>query len=113
MDCLFCKIVADEIPATVVYQDDRVVAFRDIQPQAPTHILIVPRAHVEAVANLTESDAALAGHLLLVAGALARAEGVADSGFRIVSNSGREGGQSVFHLHVHLLGGRQLAGEMG
>ncbi len=113
MGCLFCKIVAGDIPATLVHEDDRVVAFRDVQPQAPTHVLIVPRRHVASVAELTAADADLAGHLLLVAGHIARSEGVAASGFRLVSNSGRESGQSVFHLHVHLLGGRKLSGQLG
>ncbi len=113
MDCLFCKIVAGEIPSTRVYEDDRAVAFRDIQPQAPTHVLVVPRRHIASVAELTDADAELAGHLLVVAAEVARADGRAESGFRIVSNSGREGGQSVAHLHVHVLGGRQLSGQMG
>lgn len=113
MDCLFCKIVAGDIPATFVHQDDTVVAFRDLHPQAPTHVLIVPRQHLVSVAEMTGAEANLAGHLLMVAGHIARAEGVAESGFRVVSNSGREGGQSVFHLHVHLLGGRKLSGQMG
>lgn len=113
MDCLFCKIVAGEIPATFVHQDDEVVAFRDIQPQAPTHILIVPRRHIESVAELAAEDAALGGHLLLAAGQIARSAGVAESGYRLVTNSGAEGGQSVLHLHLHLLGGRQLSGQMG
>ena len=113
MNCLFCRIVAGEIPATFVYQDDLMVAFRDIEPQAPTHVLIVPRQHIVSVAEMTEADAALGAHLLLVAGQIAQAEGVAESGFRVVSNSGREGGQSVFHLHLHVLGGRKLSGQMG
>lgn len=105
---LFEKICDKEIPATIVYEDDRCVAFRDISPQAPVHILIVPRQPIPRVALATAEDEALLGHLLLTAGHLARSEGVAASGFRVVVNNGPHGGEAVPHLHVHLLAGRQL-----
>ena len=106
-DCLFCKIVADEIPAEIVHVTERTVAFRDIHPQAPTHVLVVPRKPIPRVAAATADDQATLGHLLLVAGQLSRRLGLAN-GFRIVINNGPDGGESVPHLHVHLLGGRAL-----
>lgn len=105
-DCLFCKIAARAIPSEVVHEDDLVVAFRDIAPRAPTHILLVPRRHIASAADLTEADAPLLGRLFGVAADLARTAGIADGGYRLVSNVGRWGGQSVDHLHVHLMGGR-------
>ena len=105
---LFEKICEKQIPATVVYEDERCVAFRDISPQAPLHILIVPRRPIPRLALATADDASLLGHLLLTAANLARSEGVAESGFRLVINNGPHGGEAVPHLHVHLLAGRQL-----
>ncbi|MFI5227336.1 MAG: histidine triad nucleotide-binding protein [Candidatus Limnocylindrales bacterium] len=105
-DCLFCGIVAERIPSTQVHADDLVIAFRDIAPRAPTHILIVPRRHIGSAADLTEVDGPLLGRLFAVAAAIARDEGIADGGYRLVSNVGRWGGQTVDHLHVHLMGGR-------
>lgn len=105
-DCLFCRIVAGEIPATIVHDDDLVIAIRDIAPRAPTHILLMPRAHIASALDLTEADATLLGRLFTVAADVARAEGIADAGYRLVSNVGRWGGQSVDHLHLHLMGGR-------
>jgi len=105
-DCLFCKIVAGDIPADVVLDRGGVVAFRDINPQAPTHILIVPREHIPSLNQAT--DAALVGRLSLVAAELAKQEGIADSGYRTVVNTNREAGQTVFHIHLHLLGGRSM-----
>jgi len=105
---LFEKICDKEIPATVVYEDDRCVAFRDIAPKAPVHILIVPRKPIPRLGLATAADADLLGHLLIVAGQVARDEGVADAGFRVVINHGTHGGEAVPHLHVHLLAGRQL-----
>jgi len=105
---LFEKICDKEIPATVVYEDDRCVAFRDISPQAPLHLLVVPRKPIPRLALATADDAALLGHLLLTAANLARSEGVAETGFRVVLNNGPHGGEAVPHLHVHLLAGRQL-----
>lgn len=108
MDCIFCAIVEGSIPGDMVYEDDEVVAFKDINPKAPVHVLIVPRRHVRSVNELTEDDAGLVGHICLVARRLAEELGVAESGYRIVSNNGPDGGQEVDHLHVHLLGGRQM-----
>ena len=107
-DCIFCKIVAGEIPATKVYEDGRAVAFRDINPQAPTHALVIPRAHVASLNEAEESDEATLGHLLRVAARVARDEGHADEGYRTVINTGPRSGQTVFHIHVHVLGGRDL-----
>jgi histidine triad (HIT) family protein len=105
---LFEKICDKEIPATIVFEDDRCVAFRDISPQAPLHILIIPRKAIPRVGLAADEDEALLGHLLLTAAKVAIAEGVADSGYRLVINNGSDGGEAVPHLHVHLLGGRQL-----
>ena len=107
-DCLFCKIVAGTIPATKLHEDELVVAFRDIAPRAPTHILIVPRDHIASAADLTDADGPMLGRLFATAADLARREGIADAGYRLVSNVGRWGGQTVDHLHVHLLGGRSF-----
>ena len=111
-DCLFCRIAAGEIPATKVHEDDLVFAIRDINPQAPTHVLVMPLAHVVSAADLTEADAPLLGRLFSVAAGLARSEGL-DGGWRLVSNVGPDGGQSVAHLHVHLLGGRPMTWPPG
>jgi histidine triad (HIT) family protein len=107
-DCLFCKIAAGDIPAKLVHQDDEVVAFRDINPQAPAHILIIPRKHIETTNDIGEADAALVGRLMLVAKKLAADEGIAQSGWRAVLNCNRDAGQDVFHIHLHLLGGRKM-----
>jgi histidine triad (HIT) family protein len=105
-DCLFCRIAAGTIPSDIVHQDDLIVAFRDIAPRAPTHILLIPRRHIPSAAELTEADGPLLGRLFGVAADLARSAGIADGGYRLVSNVGRWGGQTVDHLHVHLMGGR-------
>ncbi len=105
-DCLFCHIVAGEIPSTRVHEDDLVIAIRDIAPRAPTHILLLPRRHIASALDLTDADAPLVGRLFAAAADIARSEGIADAGYRLVSNVGRWGGQSVDHLHVHLMGGR-------
>ncbi len=112
-DCIFCKIANGQIPVPLVYQDERVAAFRDINPQAPTHILLVPRAHVTGVPALTDADGPLLAALLTTAAALARQEGIAESGYRLVINAGPDAGQTVDHLHVHLLGGRALGWPPG
>ena len=112
-DCIFCKIVAGEIPAGKVYEDERAVAFRDINPQAPTHALVIPREHIASLKDADESHEALLGHLLLVAARVAREAGHAESGFRTVINNGAGAGQSVFHVHVHVLGGRALTWPPG
>ena len=109
--CLFCKIVRRDIPADVVLENDHVVAFRDIDPKAPTHILIVPREHLTSLEDA--SSATMLGELMLAAKSIARTEGIAVSGYRVVVNTGADGGQSVFHLHVHLLGGRSMAWPPG
>jgi len=111
-DCIFCKIIAGEIPSTKVYEDDAVTAFRDINPVAPTHILIIPNKHIPAVNDLTPEDEATVGQLFTIAKQIAVAEGVAESGYRLTINNGPDGGQVVFHLHLHLLGGRKLR-QMG
>lgn len=108
MTTLFSKIIAGEIPADIVYQDELVTAFRDIQPQAPTHILIVPNKEIPTVNDLTAVDEQIAGRLLLVAQKLAAQEGIAEGGYRLMINCNAHGGQEVFHLHLHLLGGRPL-----
>ena len=113
MPTLFEKIISREIPADIVYEDEWCVAFRDINPQAPVHILVIPRDHIRSVAHAQESDRDLLGHLLLVAGEVARQEGLASSGYRLVTNIGRDGQQSVEHLHIHILGGRQLTWPPG
>jgi len=105
MDCLFCKIVAGTIPTKLVYQDDKCIALSDINPQAPTHFLVVPREHVASLAHSGSDHAGLLGHLLVAAADIARAKGLAN-GYRVVINTGPDGGQTVDHLHVHVLGGR-------
>ncbi len=112
-DCLFCTIAAGGIPADVVHSDDEVLAFRDVSPQAPVHVLVIPRAHHATASDLATADPALAGRLLAVAGEIAAREGVDDSGYRIVTNTGDSAGQSVHHVHFHLLGGRALTWPPG
>ena len=111
-DCLFCRIVAGEIPSTRLHEDDLVIAIRDISPQAPTHVLVLPTAHVASAADLTDDDGPLLGRLFAVAAELARREGL-DGGWRLVSNVGADAGQTVDHLHVHLLGGRPMTWPPG
>ena len=112
-DCLFCKITAGMIPCTEVFSDENFLAFRDIDPQAPTHILVIPRRHVGGLAELKETEATLADGLLTTAVQVAAAEGLNDKGYRFVINQGQEGGQTVGHLHLHILGGRPLAWPPG
>lgn len=107
-DCLFCKIAAGELPAEIVYEDDAAVAFRDINPIAPLHLLVIPRKHIPSLLDLDEADKPLIGYITGVANRLAREHGVADSGFRLIMNCGNEAGQTVPHIHMHLLGGRRL-----
>jgi histidine triad (HIT) family protein len=109
---IFAKIIDREIPATIVYEDDRSLAFRDINPGAPTHILVIPKKPIDMIQNLEEEDEALVGHLVFVASKIAKDEGLAD-GYRLVFNNGVGAGQSVFHIHLHLLGGRQLSWPPG
>ena len=108
MDCLFCQIIKGEIPADIVHQDERCLAFRDINPQAPVHVLIIPREHLESLDDASQKEEALIGHLLRVAARVANEQGLSESGYRTVINTGAGAGQSVFHLHVHVLGGRSL-----
>lgn len=107
-DCLFCKIVAKEVPSEIVYEDDKVLAFKDINPVAPVHILLIPKKHISDMTAVEQEDAEILGHLLLVAKKIAQEQGIADSGFRLVNNCKDDGGQVIYHLHFHLLGGRQL-----
>ncbi len=107
-DCLFCRIISGEVPGDFVHQDDRAVVIRDLNPQAPTHLLVIPRDHLESLDDASQKDEALLGHLLRVAARVANAAGLAEGGYRTVINTGAGAGQSVFHLHVHVLGGRPL-----
>ncbi|HEY8168715.1 MAG TPA: histidine triad nucleotide-binding protein [Candidatus Limnocylindrales bacterium] len=111
--CLFCRIVAGDLPSTRIHDDDLVIAFHDIAPRAPTHVLIVPRRHIASALELTEADGPMLGRTFAVAAALARQAGVAERGYRLVSNVGEWGGQSVDHLHWHLMGGRSMAWPPG
>jgi histidine triad (HIT) family protein len=106
--CIFCKIASGEIPATVVHQDEHVVAFRDLNPQAPTHVLVIPRRHVATLNDLTDADGELLGRMYLAAKRVAAMDGVAEAGYRTVVNCNAAAGQSVFHIHLHLLGGRPM-----
>ena len=112
-NCLFCKIAAREIPAEILRESDRVVAFRDIDPKAPTHILLIPKDHIESLAEIGDEHGPLLADIVEAASHLARTEGVAESGWRLVSNVGPDAGQAVFHLHFHLLGGRQMGWPPG
>ncbi len=107
-DCLFCKIIDGQINADIVYEDERAVAFRDINPQAPTHVLVIPRSHIATINDLEESDEADLGHLFVVAKKVAEQEGLAERGYRTVINCNADAGQSVFHIHAHLLGGKPM-----
>ena len=112
MDCVFCKIVAGELPSDTLYQDDEVMAFQDINPLAPTHVLIIPKRHIVSLAEMAEDDTSLIGQMARVANQLARQEGIAENGYRLTVSSGEDGGQVVPHLHMHLLGGRRLSDRL-
>ena len=112
-DCLFCKILKGDIPADIVYESDSAIAFRDVNPQAPTHVLIIPRKHVATINDLNEEDQEIVGSLYLAAKDIARAEGLSDEGYRAVMNCNEGAGQSVFHIHLHVLGGRALSWPPG
>ena len=112
-DCLFCKIIAREIPASIVYEDDRVIAFNDINPQGPTHVLVVPKRHIATLNDLSPEDDALVGEVVRRAAAIANERGIWAGGFRTVFNTNRDAGQTVFHIHLHLIGGRSLAWPPG
>jgi histidine triad (HIT) family protein len=111
-DCLFCKIARKEVPSAIVYEDDTVLAFKDIFPQAPVHLLIIPKAHCEGLADMTPETTAASARILQVASKLAADQGVHASGWRLLSNCGADAGQTVFHLHFHLLGGKPLGGKL-
>lgn len=113
MECIFCKIARGEIPTEKVYEDDMVFAFKDINPAAPVHILIIPKSHVASVMDLRNDNSEVVGHIFMVAQRLAREFNLDEKGFRIVNNCGQDGGQTVFHLHFHLLGGRPMAWPPG
>ncbi len=113
MDCVFCKIVAGEMPADILYQDEEVIAFRDTNPVAPTHLLIIPKKHIPSLTHLPEAGSSLVGDMVSAANQLAKTEGISESGYRLVINCGEQGGQLVPHLHMHLLGGRQLSAALG
>ncbi len=108
MDCLFCKIIEKKIPAKIVYEDERVLAFEDIGPQAPVHILVIPKKHIATSLDIEEADNELIGYMYQTANKLAKENGIADSGFRLVMNCHADAGQTVFHIHLHMLGGRPM-----
>ncbi len=112
MDCIFCQIAAGQIPAEILYQDEEIIAFPDKFPQAPVHVLIIPRKHIASLAELSEAETLLIGRMAHVANQVARKKVIFERGYRLVINSGREGGQLVQHLHMHLLGGKQLPGKL-
>lgn len=111
--CIFCRIVEGSIPAKIVYQDEHALAFDDINPQAPVHALVIPKRHVPSVQDLGEADRVLLGHLLLTCSRIAKEKGLSETGFRVVANTGRDGGQTVFHLHLHVMGGRHMGWPPG
>ena len=113
MDCIFCQIVAGKVPGETLYQDEEVIAFRDINPQAPIHLVIIPKRHIPSLAHLSEAESPLIGNMVNIANLLAKQEGISEGGYRLVINCGEGGGQLVPHLHMHLLGGRRLSDELG
>ncbi|ALM51608.1 histidine triad nucleotide-binding protein [Halomonas huangheensis] len=113
MDCLFCKIINREIPADIVYEDEQVLAFNDIDPKAPTHMLVIPKKHIPTLNDIAEEDLALVGRLPYVAANLARDKGFAEDGFRVVMNCNEDGGQTVYHIHMHVMGGRRFTWPAG
>ena len=113
MDCLFCKIVNGDIPANVLYEDDDVMAFEDIMPQAPTHFLVIPKRHISTLNDLTGADTAVVGKLPITAAKIAKQKGISDAGYRVVMNCNEMGGQTVYHIHMHVLGGRAMTWPPG
>lgn len=111
--CIFCKIARHEIPAKTVFEDNEMVAFEDLRPQAPVHILVIPKRHIARISDLTEDDSLLAGKLVTVANAIARSKKIHESGYRVVLNCNKDAGQEVFHIHAHLLGGRRFSWPPG
>ncbi len=112
-ECIFCQIVGGAIPAKKLYEDDQVIAFDDLNPQTPVHVLVIPKRHLVSLDDIQDSDSALLGQLLIVCAKMARERGIVDGGYRVVANTGREAGQSVFHLHLHVLGGRPFTWPPG
>lgn len=112
-DCIFCKIASGAIPTSALFEDDELIAFRDIRPQAPHHILIIPKRHIETIQDLTDSDQALVGKMILVANRISQEMVIAESGYRLVFNCRNDGGQEVYHIHIHLLGGRKMGWPPG
>jgi len=113
MSCIFCQIVSGKVPSEILYQDEEVIAFRDINPQAPKHLIIIPKRHIPSLAHLPQAESPLIGHMVNVANQLAQKEGIAEKGYRLAINCGEQGGQVVPHLHLHLLGGRKLSDTLG
>ncbi len=113
MDCIFCQIADGKIPSEILYQDKEVIAFRDINPQAPVHLVIIPKKHIPSLAHLSEAESPLIGNMVNIANQLARKEGITEAGYRLAINCGEQGGQLVPHLHMHLIGGRRLSGKLG
>ena len=111
-NCLFCKIIKGDIPSSKVYEDDYCYAFRDIAPQAPVHVLVVPKKHIENIGALTEEDVEIVGKIQIAIGKITKQEGILESGFRVISNCGKDAAQTVFHLHYHVLGGKEMAEKM-
>ena len=113
MECIFCQIVAGKVPSELLYQDEKVIAFRDINPQAPIHLIVIPKNHIPSLTHLSEAQLPIIGRMVNAANELAKKEGISESGYRLVINCGKEGGQLVPHLHMHLLGGKKLSDELG
>ena len=113
MDCIFCQIAAGSVPSNILYQDEEVIAFPDINPLAPIHLLIIPKRHIPSLSHLSEAELSLIGHMVDVANQLAKKEGIAEKGYRLAINCGEQGGQLVPHLHLHLLGGKKLSDKLG
>jgi len=113
MSCIFCQIASGKVPSEILYQDEEVIAFRDINPQAPKHLIIIPKRHIPSLAHLPQAESPLIGHMVNVANQLAKKEGIAEKGYRLAINCGEQGGQVVPHLHLHLLGGRKLSDALG
>lgn len=112
-DCIFCKIIKGEIPSKKVYEDDKVLAFHDINPEAPVHVLVVPKEHIESVNGINESNADVVSHIFLTINKIVKDLGIAESGYRVITNTGKDGGQTVSHMHFHVIGGRELPMKLG
>lgn len=112
MDCIFCKIINKEIPSTIVYEDEEILAFKDIAPQAPVHIVVIPKKHIEKITQISKEDEAVIGRIYTVINKIASEQGIAEDGFRVIINCGENGGQEVKHIHFHLLGGTKLTGKI-